>query len=173
MSMWLPVCLLGFCLFAGGAQAQEPDDDGDSAPPPMKLLSKEEKQQLEAVTEVKKRTQLSLELMEKRMTKAEELNTAGHLDDMYKELGGFGALMDDSLRFLVRQDTGKGKVLNNFKKLEIGLRAFVPRLENIRRDLSSKYEPYVRTLIKYIQNAREKAIEPMFGNTVVPDHPDQ
>jgi hypothetical protein len=152
-------------------RAQEPTDDPDAAPPPLRILTKEEKQLLDAETEVKRHTSVALELMNKRITNAESLNTAGRLDEMYKELGSFHALMDEALHFLTKQDTDSGRVLNNFKKLEIGLRAFQPRLETIRRDLSSRYEPYIRTLLKYIHDAREKAIEPMFGNTVVRDHP--
>src|SRR5260221_6664938 len=156
--------------FASTQRAQEPDDP-DAAPPPLRILSKEEKQLLDSETEVKRHTSTALELMNKRIENAERLSAAGHFDAMYKELGSFHGLMDDALHFLTKQDTDRGRVLNNFKKLEIGLRAFQPRLEVIRRDLSSRYEPYLRTLIKYIHEAREKAIEPMFGNTVVPDKP--
>ena len=152
--------------------AQVPTEDPDAAPPPIRVISKEEQQLLAAETAVKKHTSIALELMSKRLDNAESLNSAGRFDDMYSELGSFHALMDDALHFLIKQDTDSGRVLNNFKKLEIGLRAFQPRLETIRRDLSSRYEPYIRTLIKYIHEAREKAIEPMFGKTVVRDHPD-
>lgn len=151
-------------------RAQEPDDP-DAAPPPLRILSKEEKQLLDSETEIKRHTSTALELMNKRIENAEHFSSAGNFDAMYKELGSFHGLMDDALHFLTKQDSDRGRVLNNFKKLEIGLRAFQPRLEVIRRDLSSKYEPYLRTLIKYIHEAREKAIEPMFGNTVVPDKP--
>src|SRR5262249_50542108 len=150
---------------------QEPEDD--EAPPPIKQLSKDEKKSLTSETNAKGHTELSLELMNKRMSNAESLNANGHFDDMFKELGAFNALMDESLNFLVTQDKDKGKVLYNFKRLDIGLRAFMPRLETIRRDLPSKYDPYVKRLVKYISEAREKALEPMFGNTVVSDHPDR
>jgi hypothetical protein len=80
--------------------------------------------------------------------------------------------MDESLAFLTSQDKDRNKVLYNFKRLDIGLRAFMPRLETIRRDLPSRYDPYVKKLVKFISEAREKALEPMFGNTVVPGQPD-
>lgn len=169
-----PVVLIIFFLLglSFSCQAQDPTDDPDAAPPPLRILSKEEKQLLDAETEVKRHTSVALELMNKRLANAESLNSAGRFDEMYKELGGFHAVMDDALHFLTKQDSDSGRVLNNFKKLEIGLRTFQPRLETIRHDLSSRYEPYIRTLLKYIHEAREKAIEPMFGNTVVRDHPE-
>lgn len=150
--------------------AQQPGEL-DDAPPPIKQLSQDEKLRLAAETAVKSHTSLSLDLMNKRLENAEELSAIGHFDEMYKELGGFNALMDNALKFLTDQDKDKGKVLNNFKRLDIGLRAFLPRLEVIRRDLPPRYDPYVKTLIKFIHEAREKALEPMFGNTVVREKP--
>lgn len=156
-------------ILSTSISAQEPDDE---APPPLKQLSKSEKQKLESETDVKRHTSVALELMNQRMENAETLNSSHHFDDMYKEIGSFNALMDTALKFLTSQDKDRNKVLNNFKRLDIGLRAFLPRLEIIRRDLPSQYEPYIRSVIKFISEAREKALEPMFGNTVVPDKPD-
>ncbi|MEP6847994.1 MAG: hypothetical protein ABI999_03995 [Acidobacteriota bacterium] len=166
--------VLGFSfllVLVGNSVAQEPLSDPDAAPPPIKVLSKEEKQALDAETEVRKHTSVALELMNKRLSNAESFNSAEHFEEMYRELGSFHALMDNALEFLTKKDTDSSKVLNNFKKLEIGLRTFQPRLETIRRDLSLRYEPYIRTLIRYIHEAREKAIAPMFGDTVVRDRP--
>ena len=60
------------------------------------------------------------------------------------------------------------KVLNNFKRIELSLRKYINRLELIRRDLPLEYEPYVRRLTKYVREARTKAVEPLFGETVLP-----
>jgi len=161
-------CLVGFqCV---SAYSQQPEED--EAPPPIKQITKEEKKSLSDLTTAKAHTELSLDLMNKRIEKAELLNSKGQFEDMFKELGGFNALMDESLAFLTSQDKDRNKVLYNFKRLDIGLRAFMPRLETIRRDLPSRYDPYVKKLVKFISEAREKALEPMFGNTVVPGQPD-
>jgi hypothetical protein len=107
--------------------------------------------------------------MEIRLKKAEELNAQGKYSEMFQELGDFHALVDKTLEYLDQNDTGKGKVLNNFKRVEMNLREFLPRLELIRRDLPAKYEFYVRSLAKYVREARSKAIDPLFGNTVIKD----
>ncbi|MGI8788406.1 MAG: hypothetical protein ACR2HG_11675 [Pyrinomonadaceae bacterium] len=139
------------------------------APPPLKILSKAEKSQLKAETDVKRRTKLSLDLMDARLLKAEELNKQEKYKEMFDELGGFNALMDNTIKFLDGNDTNRGKVLDNFKRVELSLRRDITRLELIRRDLPIKYEFYVRQLVKYVREARTEAIEPMFGNTVLPD----
>jgi len=160
------ICLITFSV--SPISAQEADDDQEIAPPPLKLLSKDERSQLSAQTEVKKRTKLALELMEARIKKSEELQTRQEYYEMFKELGGFHAVMDNMLEFLDNSNKDSGKVLNNFKRLEIGLREFRPRLEMIRRDLPLKYETYVRNLVKYVRDARARAVEPFFSDTVLP-----
>ena len=147
--------------------AQEPVQD-NSAPPPPKVLSKDERTQLDVLTDVKKKTKLALLLMDLRIKRAEDLHTRELDDEMFAELGGFHALVDYTLDFLNNSDKDSGKVLNNFKRFEIGLRAFVPRLEVLRRDMPLKFEFYVRRLMLYLRDARAKAVEPLFGDTVVP-----
>ena len=144
------------------------DDPPDTAPPPLKVISKQERASLNALTDVKSRTKLALELMQARLAASERLYSATDFDGMFRELGGFQGLLDNTLDFLFRSDTNSGKVLNNFKRLEIGLRGFTPRLETIRRELPQQYDEYVVNLIKYVRNARARAIEPLFGDSVVP-----
>lgn len=139
------------------------------APPPLKLLSSEEKSKLGAEVEVKRRTKLALELMDARLKKAETFHTSQSYDEMFTELGGFHGLMDNMLEFLNKSDKDNSKVLNNFKRLEIGLRGFTPRLEMIHHDVPIRYEQYVRSLIKNVRTARARAIEPLFDDTVLPD----
>jgi hypothetical protein len=149
------------------ATAQETPDD-DVAPPPLKILSQSEKDKLGSENDVKRRTKLGLALMDSRMVQAEKFDSADDHDRMFVELGGFHALMDNMLDFLNKSDRDSRQVLHNFKRFEIGLRGFTPRLELIRRDLPLRYELYVRNLIKNLRAARAKAIEPLFDDTVVP-----
>jgi hypothetical protein len=164
----LLLCTLHFALCASIARAQD-EQPKDAEPPPLKMISKEEKAVLEAETEIKKRTDLSLRYLDARLKKAEELNTAQSYEEMFTELGGFHALLDHTLNFLNRNDNGSKKILNNYKRLEITLRGYLSRLEIIRRDLPRKYEFYVRGLVKTVRDARTKAVEPLFSDTVLPN----
>lgn len=142
----------------------------DLAPPPLKIISKAEKSSLDAgAANVSDRTKLSVELMETRLKKAEDLYAQSLLPEMLDQLGGFHALMDDALKFLDKSGDARGKTLNNYKRLEISLRRFAPRIELIRRELPAKYEYYVRSLIKNLRAARSKAVEPFFDDSVVPN----
>jgi hypothetical protein len=160
------IILTLYVLAPTATNAQVPDDI-DSYPPPLRILAKEEKNLLNAENDPKRHTFLALQLTDAHLTKAEELNAHGDFVQMYSELGEFNAVIDELLQFLTRHDDG-GRILNSYKKLEIGLRSYSPRLETIRRDLPSNYEPYVKKLIKIIRDARSKAVEPFFGTSVVP-----
>lgn len=158
-----------FCLllnFSVKAQEEEPQN---VAPPPVKIVSKDEKSALDGVNDVKNHTKLAIDLMEERLKKAEELSTQQTYNAMFIELGGFHALMDDTIKFLNRNDTGGKKILDNFKRFEIALRAFTPRIELIRRELPVRFEFYVRSLLKNIRDTRAKAVEPFFSDKILPN----
>lgn len=155
--------LIGFTAIVPGQIAPL-----EIAPPPLKILSRDELASLNAIRDVKTRTQTALSLMEFRLKQAESMIEQSKLDQMYKELGSFHGLMDNTLAYLDSGEKNSNRVLNNFKRFEMGLRQFRPRLELIRRTVPSMYEPYVNNLIVYLRDARAKAVEPFFSDTVVP-----
>jgi hypothetical protein len=157
-----------FCSQTALYAQQEEEPPKDAAPPPLKILSKEEKKLLDSETNIKKRTQLSLELMETRLKSAETFIIQDDFQQSINELGGFQALLENAMNFLERRDVGGDKTDYNYKRLEIGLRRTVSRLELIRRELPFKYGYYVQKLQRYVRDARAKAVEPLFDNTVVP-----
>lgn len=165
-SLLIFLCIFCF-VFNVPAQQDEPQT---VIPPPLKFISKEEKKLLEVETDVKSRTKLALTLIDAKLKEAETLNTQQKYREMFEKLGNFHALVDHTLDFLDRNDNGRGKVLNNFKRLEMSLRTYLTRLELIRRELPLEYEFYVRNLAKYIRSARAKAVEPLFGETVLPNN---
>ena len=138
------------------------------APPPVAAIPKGDRDRLESKGDIKDRTKTAVEMMNDRLSSAEKLRSAEDYDGLFRELGIFQGLVDNSLDYLLRRSDG-GRALDNLKRLEIALRTFIPRLETIRRDVPAQYEDYVDKLMKAIRDARSKATEPMFSNTVVPN----
>lgn len=136
-----------------------------SEPPPIRRMSDGEGKQLAAETGVKERTKLALKLMDQRLVLAEKAFESRDYREMYVQLGAFHALMDNTLDFLGERNQGRRKVLYNYKRFEIGLRSLSPRIQLLRRDLPVRYDPYLRTLVKDVRDARDKAIEPLFGDS--------
>jgi len=162
-------CLLfTFCVQAQEGDSGESDPPENLAPPALKIMSKEEKSALSGINDVKDRTKLALDLMEVRLKKAESLNSQESFGDLLIELGSFQALMDDTLRYLNRNADGRGRIMTTYKRFEMSLRAFMPRLELIRRDVPENYEYHVRKLLRNVRDTRSKAVEPFFSSTVVP-----
>jgi len=161
--------LLVIFLFSQIIFAQDEEPPTDAAPPPVRTISKDEKKQLETETNIKKRTQMSLDLMELRLKKAEEFSAQNQFQDSLNELGSFHALLENALKHLNKNDNGSSKIDYNFKRLEIGLRRTVSRLELIFREMPFRYGYYVRKLQKFVRETRAKAIEPLFDDTVVPE----
>jgi len=141
--------------------------DDELAPPPLRTVTKEERISLDAQADAKARTKLALMYMTDHLAAAEALNSKHEYDTMFRELGGFHGLVDNTLLYLTAADKNSKKILDNLKRFEIGLREFMPRLEVIHRELPFKYEDYVRRLLAYVRNARTKALDPMFADTVV------
>jgi hypothetical protein len=158
--------------FVSGAQAQtERETRTATAPPPLKLMSEGERKRLDDQKDVKKRTELALRLMSDRLTNAENLNKQDEFDKMFTELGAFHAIVDDTLEFLETSDRNRRKVLNNFKRYEVGIRRLAPRLELLRRESPLEYEHYIVHLLRNVRDARSRAIEPFYSDTVVPRRP--
>lgn len=167
----LTLLLVSLSIFSygQGAANQEVNEYADAAPPPVRAMSKAEQGQLTSQNDVKDRTKLALDLMNSRLTRAEDFNAKGDFTQMYNELGGFHALMDDTLDFLYDSSRRGGGVLNNFKRFELGLRAFAPRIGVIRREIPLEFDPYLKSLVRYLRDARTKAVEPLFGEIISPN----
>jgi hypothetical protein len=141
----------------------------DVAAAPEKILSEVEKKALE-IKDVKKRTKLSIELMETRLRTAEMLVQIPKFQDALKEIGAYQGLLEDSFKFLEQNDLKSEKVQDNFRNLELVLRKQMTRLELIRREMSYKYGWHVQKLMKFVREVRAKAVEPLFSDTVVPEN---
>lgn len=166
--------LLFLLLFVGtafgvSANAQE-NLFKDTVPPPLSIISKGEGEQLNVQTDMKKRTELALTLMQSRLTKAETFSNEKKFRESLDELGGFQAIMSDAMVYLQKKNTGSGKVLSSFKRFEIMLRGFVPRLEVMRRLMPDKFGYHVVQLMKSVRKTRSTAVEPLFSNTIVDDN---
>lgn len=167
--LFFAFCLFAFafCFSATPALAQ-PAEEIETAPPPLKSISKEEKLQLESEPNIKKYTQLALNLMEMRLKAAETQTNENNYREALDTLGGFQTLLENTLGFLSRNDVESDKVQNNLKRFELSLREKTSRLEVMRRAMPSRYAFHVQKLIRIVRDARSRAVEPLFGETVVP-----
>lgn len=166
-AVFLCIGFMFVSLASASVLGQDDPPQYELAPPPLMVMSKAERDKLDGEQGVRKRTELALSLMSARIDLAETANRRDDLNEMFSHLGAFSAIMEDTLGFLKLADTNRNRTLNNFKRLEMGLRRFSPRLELIRRELPLTHEFYVRSLLRQIRDARSRALTPLFGETVI------
>lgn len=158
-----------FAIFLSAALSAAQDDDTiEGAPPPELVMSRAERQQLVGSKDLKSRVRLALQLMESRLKAAEQFSGNANFEAVFSELGPFHALASDTIQHLERQDSRTKGVLDNLKRFELGIRGFIPRIELIRRNAPTEYEPYLRRLIRFIREARSRALDPMLSDGVIP-----
>lgn len=155
-----------FWIFCHHAVAQT-DSSSDDFPPPLKTISKAEKKALEAESDPRKRTMLSVELIDARLKKAESASTQSAYRQMFFEIGVLQGLIEYSLEYLYKVNRGTDKDFDNFKKFEMALRSFTPRIELLRREAPERYDKYLQSVLKQVRDARSKAVDPLFGDRVI------
>lgn len=161
------------CFLSGSSVYAQENYQVTDSPPPLKVISAADRKLLNAEKNVKDRTKLALELMEIRLAKASAKSAAEDFAGSFAELGAFHALMDDTLSLLDRSSNDRKQTLNNFKRLEIGLRRMAPQLEILRREAPPERERYIYYLAKDLRETRAKAIEPLFSDTVLPNRQEE
>ncbi len=137
-------------------------------PPPLNVISKQERTELDTEKNLSDRTKLALEFMESRFAKSEESAGKEDFQEALNQLGRFQALIKDTLWFLQKNERDK-RSFKNFKRLEMNLRAYLPRLELLHRSMPYKYGYHFREMIRFVREARTDALEPLFADTVIPD----
>jgi len=150
-------------------RAQDNQDAPQTAPPPMKFVPRAERDQLAAARDVKARTRLSLDLAESHLRRAEEFSGAHQYDEAAEEFGNYQGIVDDSLRFLKATRNDNGKTRDLYRKIELALRAHGPRIETIRRATPYEYAVHVKEIAKFARDARARALEAFYGDTVLHD----
>ena len=160
LSLWLP----------SAARAQGESQDAPlTVPPPLVYVPREDRAQLDAEGDVKRRTQLSVRLAEARLARAEQLTDEEKYEQVTTELGVYQGLVEDALKFLAAQPAKKNKTRDNNKRLELALRPHVSRLETMRRETPAAYGANFKAMIEYVRAARDRALESFYDDTVLRD----
>jgi hypothetical protein len=161
---------LTVCL-ASASHAQEKQQSQQQlpqyAPPPMKYIPRDDWTRLNGQRGSGERTRASIELAEAHLARALELTTAGQFDGAEGEMGCYQALFEDALKYLGEMDQNRGKVRDLYKRLELSLREHAPRIETIRRTTPVEYSIHIRAILEYTKEARARALESFYGNTVL------
>jgi hypothetical protein len=162
--------VIAFCalsLSAMNAVAQQPRSPQMPAPPPMRFVSPEERSQLTTAKDPKDRLRTSIELARNRLTRVEDFTSQRKFDQALEELGGYLGLLDDVRAFCGGMNRDKGSTRDLYRKLEIELRAEIPRLAVVRRTTPVAYAGHLKAAEEYVRETRSDALDSFYGHSVL------
>lgn len=159
-------CLTGF-VFGQQAQPVDYQDENETAPPPVFTMSGEEKSQLTNESDLKRRTQLCLSLADARLRRAEEATAREDYQAALTDLGSYQAIIDNHIKFLEQNGYSSGKVRDNFRRMDIMLRSYAPRIETIRRTTPFEFAVHLKSILNFTRDARTRALDSFFSDSIL------
>jgi hypothetical protein len=165
---------LAFVALATGSAAAQTDANAqradDPAAPPLRYVPDDVRRQLDAEAhDVKARTKLSLQFAEDRLTRAAAAIDADRFEEATNELGIYEAIVADTIHFVQASGRTGNKLRDTFKRIDLALRAQVPRIETLRRGLPAAHAVYAKATIEFVRVQRDQALSAFYDDTVIPE----
>ncbi|HEX5702055.1 MAG TPA: hypothetical protein VFX97_02415 [Pyrinomonadaceae bacterium] len=142
-------------------------------PPPMRFVARDDRSQLTTTRDAKGRVKLSIELAAARLTQIEAFTSQKEFEKASEALGTYLGLIEDAMRFIGAMPREKSSTRDLYRRLDIALRAQIPRLAVMRRDTPSDYAIHLKTAEEFTRNTRTEALESFYGNTVLREDPEK
>jgi hypothetical protein len=138
-------------------------------PPPMRFVPRDDRSQLTAAKDAKMRVSLSLELANARLTRIEELTSKRQFERASEALGNYLGLIEDAKHFIGSLIQDKNSTRDLYRRLDIALRAHIPRLAVARRATPNDYAIHLKAGEEFARTTRSDVLESFYGNTVLRD----
>jgi hypothetical protein len=169
ISSFLSITSATLILFTG-ARAQPPTPQLPS-PPPMRFVLAEDRNQLSAAKDAKARIRLTIELTEARLTKMEQLTAQKSFPEASEALGNYLGLIEDVMHFVGSMTQDKNSTRDLYRRLDIALRAQIPRLAVMRRQTPADYSIHLKAAEEFVRTTRSDALDSFYGHTVLREPP--
>jgi cytosine/adenosine deaminase-related metal-dependent hydrolase len=133
----------------------------------MRFVPRDDRSQLTAARDAKMRVRLSLDLADARLTRIEELTSQKQFERASEALGNYLGLIEDAKYFIGSLIQDKNSTRDLYRRLDIALRAHIPRLAVARRATPNDYAVHLKTAEEFARTTRSEALESFYGNTVL------
>ncbi|HEX8282590.1 MAG TPA: hypothetical protein VF588_04510 [Pyrinomonadaceae bacterium] len=160
-------------LACGEARAQEataqpqPPPREEGGPPPVRYVPVDVRSRLDAERDPKARARLGMLIAEECLDRAAQFAEQDQFVAATGQVGVYQAVVEDTIGFLHRPGRAGNKLRDIFKRVEITLRAHVPRLETIRRELPSQHAVYLKDAIDFVRDSRDQALGAFYDDAVI------
>ena len=169
ISSFLSITFATLILFTS-ARAQPLTPEMPS-PPPMRFVLTKDRNQLTAIKDPKARIRLTIELAEARLTKMEQLTAQKSFPEASEVLGNYLGLIEDVMHFVGSMTQDKNSTRDLYRRLDIALRAQIPRLAVMRRDTPAEYSIHLKAAEEFVRDTRGTALDSFYGHTVLREPP--
>ena len=169
ISSFLSITFATLILFTG-AHAQ-PLTPQLPSPPPMRFVLAEDRNQLTTTREPKARIRLTIELTEASLTKMEQLTAQKSFPEASEALGNYLGLIEDAMHFVGSMTQDKNSTRDLYRRLDIALRAQIPRLAVMRRETPADYSIHLKAAEEFVRSTRSDALDSFYGHTVLREPP--
>ena len=159
--------LLLVFVFAVVVVGQDPQITQVNAPPPFKAIPRQERSQIEQITDSGKRLRLTIELAASHLTLAENYTNQQNYEAASAEVGIYHALLQNALTYMAEMKRDSNKTRDLYKRLELILRQHGPRLTTIRRITPLEIAVWIKEAEDYAREGRTEALNSFYGHTVV------
>src|SRR2546423_2536957 len=136
--------VIGACLLATSAAAQQPQMPRMPAPPPLRLVSRSERSQLDEARDAKARLHATITLAEDHLTHAESFTGLKKFDEASAEVGSYLGLIGDLRDYISKLNHDKTGTRDLCRHFEWDVRRHIRRLAVMLRDTPAAYSVYIK-----------------------------
>ena len=160
--------VIPICLLTATTQAQ-PRTDQLPTPPPMRFVAREDRAQLLANHDSKARVRLTLELALARLAITEALTTQKQFEQASASLGNYLGLIEDVMGYIGSLVRDRGSTRDLYRRVDISLRAQIPRLALMRRATPADYAIHIKVAEEFARDMRSEALDSFYGYSILRD----
>ena len=138
-----------------------------TAPPPLKTIPKTERLQIEGNSDPKQRIRQTIEFASLHLGAAEKHTSQSNYEAASQEVGTYHVMIENALTFLATLKRDSNKTRDVYKRLELALRADIPRLTSMRRSTPIEFAVWIKKVEDFAREGRTEALNSFYGHTVV------
>jgi len=137
----------------------------------MRFVTHDDRSQLTSAKDAKVRVRLTIELAEAHLARMEQLTFQKDFESAQEALGNYLGLIEDVMRYVEGITQDKNSTRDLYRRLDIALRAELPRLAVMRRDTPSEFSLHLKAAEEFVRDTRTEALDSFYGHTVLREQP--
>src|SRR5207245_11406891 len=124
-----------------------------------RVYTHNDRSQLTSAKNAKARVRLTIELADAHLTHMEQLTSQKDFERAQEALGNYLGLIEDVMRYVGGVTQDKNSTRDLYRRLDIALRAQLPRLAVMRRDTPSEFSLHLKADEALVPDTMTKAVD--------------